>query len=438
MMRTEAERDFDQRLQADPVRGLAAWEQLERALVDRRVLFGSTPLPVCLKPHFVPRSIHDRWVADTEALFAGIEEVGRLLLAEPDLYAELGFPEAARPLIEIDPGYQRLAVVARPDVVWADQRIAIYEINCDSPAMMTFTDVVQDQLRLTFPFSEVGPRYGAQGYSRTRALLDAALATYREWGGTEERPTIGIVDWRGQKTELERECAAAMISELGYPAVACDPRELTIENRKLTCRGRPLDLVFRRVLFPEFISRAEEVAPLLTAYRERLACVLNPLRSFLIGNKSVLALFRRRDVMAKLSADTLRALESVVLPTLMLRDIAPERLIAERGDWVLKGALGYGGHQVKIGSTSDDRSWREAIRAASGPWVVQRFLDPPTYQVPIFDLAHHQLVWENRRANWNPFVFGGRFAGAMTRISEQMVVSITARGALLPSMVVDR
>jgi hypothetical protein len=40
-----------------------------------------------------------------------------------------------------------------------------------------------------------------------------------------------------------------------------------------------------------------------------------------------------------------------------------------------------------------------------------------------------------KRFNINPFALGGRYAGMITRISDQAVINVSAGGGLLPSVV---
>src|SRR4029079_19656985 len=58
------------------------------------------------------------------------------------------------------------------------------------------------------------------------ALLDALVASYREWGGTASPPRMAIVDWREVPTYSEFEILLDAFSALGVPTVICDPRDL--------------------------------------------------------------------------------------------------------------------------------------------------------------------------------------------------------------------
>jgi hypothetical protein len=100
---------------------------------------------------------------------------------------------------------------------------------------------------------------------------------------------------------------------------------------------------------------------------------------------------------------------------------------------VLKSGFGYGGRDVAIGTDSSESSWESVIRSTQGnAWVAQRFVSQAEMRVPVF--GKNGMAMEMRYANWSPWLFNGSYAGGMTRISGSMIVSITQRGALLPSL----
>src|SRR5205823_1656475 len=113
----------------------------------------------------------------------------------------------------------------------------------------------------------------------------------------------------------------------------------------------------------------------------------------------------------------------------------------ERTAWVLKGAFSYGGKEVVIGSAVDPGTWEKALRASTDALTIaQSYRPPPTYWIPSFAAGRDRsgaVGFEQRFANWAPFIFGGRYAGGMTRVSGSLVVSITAEGALLPTIPCD-
>jgi glutathionylspermidine synthase len=429
--------DFNTALEADPAKAIAAWERVKARMTERGVSFGEKALPASLKPHFVPKSQHRRWIDTAEGLIRAVGELGRVLLEDEDLFSKVRFPAGARRLLDIDPGYSRIIVSCRPDFAWGPNGILAYEVNADSPAMMTFSDFLQDILLENHPLDGIARKYSLTFFKRTERMLQATLEVYREWGGTKSDPTIAIIDWSGQKTAYEQAATAAYFASRGCPAFTCDPRELSIERGKLVAQGRVIDIVQRRVLFPDFLSRATELSVLLRAYCERLVCLVNPLRSYIAGNKVLLALLHDADVRKRLSLAAQQISADSVPRTRVVDDEIRRELAGRRAVSVLKGAFSYGGHEVVIGRAAAEGDWERAVEATrQGQWIVQDYVPPPVHMIPRLEGAE-RVEWDELYANWNPFIFGDKFAGAMTRLSASLLVSITARGALLPSIEYD-
>jgi hypothetical protein len=411
---------------ADPAGAVAA---LEAGLSARGLRFGEQPIPTYLRPHLLSAARAARWDERTEAFFALLEEVAARALADPAIARALGFDEPALALCRIDPGYRRFVVVARPDAIPIGPRFRFIEVNSDSPAMMTFADALAELLFELPPLAAERARY--EGRNRVQALLEALTACYREWGG-KGAPAIAIVDWPGEKTAHELALTAARFTALGAEAVVASPHELALEGGRLRARGRPIDLVYRRVLFRDFLTRKDELAPLLTAYRDGAVCVANPLRSYLVGTKALLALLHDPADPVGLSPDERALVEELVPETHRVTEAnAPPA--ADRAGFVLKKTESYGGKDVVLGAACDEASWQEALSAArAAPWVVQRFEPMPMMALPV--LEGGRFVFQRKFMNWNPFVFGGRSAGSIARVSDSMLINISQGGGLLPTL----
>ena len=79
-------------------------------------------------------------------------------------------------------------------------------------------------------------RFDARFYRPVEALLEALVASYREWGGTASPPRMAIVDWREVPTFSEFEILRDAFTALGVPTIICDPRDLEFESAGV---GRP-------------------------------------------------------------------------------------------------------------------------------------------------------------------------------------------------------
>jgi hypothetical protein len=417
--------ELDRRLAelAEPAQVLA---ELNERLRARGILFGEKPIPTFLRPHLLPGALFDRWIEETEALFGLLERVAQRALVDRALAGWLGFSDEALALCQIDPGYARHVVVARPDAVNDGARIRFLEVNSDSPAMMTFADEVEEILCELPPLAALATHLKPS--RRAAALYQALRACFEEWGG-KGAPSVAIVDWPGEKTAYELVKTAERFQAMGAEALVAGPADLRYEDGRLLARGRPIDLVYRRVLFSDFLTRQDELAPLIAAYRAGKVCMVNPLRSYLVGTKALLALLRDPSNPADLTPEERALTERVIPETTFQRDGD----LPERGDWVLKKAESYGGQDVVVGSLVDDAVWARAIDSAKrARWVRQRREEIPTVALPVLDGA--KLTFQRKFLNWNPFVFGGRHGGSIARVSDSILINISRGGGLLPTV----
>ncbi len=81
------------------------------------------------------------------------------------------------------------------------------------------------------------------------------LKAYREWGGEEDKPQIAIVDWEGVPTSSEFRILKDYFVAQGYPALIADPHDLEYNGDYLSVEGFRIDIVYKRVIIHEFLSR---------------------------------------------------------------------------------------------------------------------------------------------------------------------------------------
>ncbi len=219
-----------------------------------------------------------------------VARMGETLVAasssRPELFDALALTDAERALVAIDPGYgdgehgvaARLVHPARiAEVRRVQRRIA------GGPRLYRDAVGVFESLDVTARFRE---RYSATAPALMAPMLDALLASYREWGGSASPPTIAIVDFRGVPTWAEFEMLQARFIDLGVPTVVCDPRDLVFDGGTLSVEGRQIDLVYRRCLINDIVDRPEDCRALIDAYRARAVCVANTLRCKLPHKKA--------------------------------------------------------------------------------------------------------------------------------------------------------
>ena len=423
---------------------------------QRRLTFGDRVHCPFLRPFFLSARDEERIRTAAEAIAAMGERVVDRALTSRELFDQLGVNDAEARLVRIDPGYKTASTASRLDAFLLPDSLHFAEYNAESPAGPGYTQrlcELFDSLEAMEEFREaLMTREGRQVrfHATIGGILDALLASYREWGGRVWPPTIAIVDWRDVPTWAEFEILRDAFIDAGVAAVVCDPRELSFERGTLFAYGREINVVYRRVLVNDIVQRGAECAALVNAYEARAVCVANTLRCKLPHKKAFFAVLtdpRNASLFSEMEHAVIRA---CVPWTRVLADIPttkddrqwdlPEVCVRQREQLVLKPNDEYGGKGVLLGWETDDGPWRQALDAAlrdpRGTWIVQQRIPVRREVFPQFD-ADGRVTLRDMLVDLAPYLFRGRMGGYLTRLSATGLANVTSGGGQVPAFVVD-
>jgi uncharacterized circularly permuted ATP-grasp superfamily protein len=403
-----------------------------------------------LRPMFLSREDVGRITRVAEGIAAIGERVVQAALTDASILDALGLTEAERELVAIEPGYARASTASRLDGFLLPDDLWFAEYNAESPAGLGYTETLARIFSDLPVMAQFREHFDAQYFHLGNALVDALLASYLEWGGRASPPTVLIVDFRGVPTWSEFEILQNRFECRGLPTVIADPRELTYENGRLMAAGRVIDLVYRRVLMNDVLARKDDCAALLRAYTERTVCVANTLRCKIPHKKAFFAVLTG-DAHQHLFTSNEQVMIRAHVP--FTRLVAPGRTIIDghtvdllehlrrqREDFVIKPNDDFGGAGVVLGWEKDDREWMAAIdhAVASGPaaWVAQRRIPVSRQVFPMVETPH-AVVMRDMLVDLAPYIFRGRVAGFLTRLSTTGLANVTSGGGQIPSFVVQ-
>jgi uncharacterized circularly permuted ATP-grasp superfamily protein len=113
-------------------------------------------------------------------------------------------------------------------------------------------------------------------------------------------------------------------------------------------------------------------------------------------------------------------------------------IMDNRDRLVLKPNDEYGGKGVKVGWESTSEEWTSAVKEAlAEPYVVQERVPVDHQRFPAWHKG--RLEWPELSADLDPFLFGTRVGGVLTRLSAAALLNVTAgTGSLAPTFVVER
>jgi hypothetical protein len=419
-------------------------DEIERWLSENDVVFAGRTIPFVLMPHFVSPGQLRRVRRAVACLSSVLDRFCDAYAEDGRLRDELDVPAREDALIRLDPGYSRPLRICRLDAFLQGYEVKFLEFNADSPAGIGYTDVLYEGLRQAIDLPGVRAEFETAYTPMLPLLIDTLLGAYRdlrsERSELPETPRLALVDVEGSPSvpEFRIICAAARAS--GIEALWGTLDDVAYDGTHLRVRGEPVHLVYRRALLEDLPE-----GDLIAAARDRRAAVVNPFRARVANNKKLFALLQDPRFAHLVEERERRVIDETIPWTRVLR---PGR--TSYGDWVvdllqfvsdnrerlvLKPASDYGGHGVSLGMETDQSRWDALIEehVEDGDFVVQEYVPVPEEMFPTVEDGHVQM--RLKRFNINPFGIGGRYAGMITRISDQAVINVTAGGGLLPSVV---
>ena len=419
-------------------------DEIERWLSEHDVVFAGRTIPFVLMPHFVSPGQLRRVRHAVGSLCAVLDRFCDAYAEDGRLREELAVPAAEDALIRLDPGFSRPLRICRLDAFLQGYDVKFLEFNADSPAGIGYTDVLHEGLRRAIDLPRVNAEFETAYTPMLPVLIETLLGAYRELRADRpelpETPRLALVDVEGSPSVPEFRIVCSAAGRAGIEALRGTLDDVTYDGSQLRVHGEPVHLVYRRALLEDLPE-----GDLIAAARDRRAAVVNPFRARVANNKKLFALLQDARF-AQLVEDRERRVIDETIP--WTRVLRPGR--TSYGEWVvdllqfvsdnrerlvLKPASDYGGHGVSLGMETDQSHWDRLIEdhVEEGDFVVQEYVPVPEEMFPTVEDGHVQM--RLKRFNINPFGIGGRYAGMITRISDQAVINVTAGGGLLPSVV---
>lgn len=417
---------------------------------EHGAMYGEDPIPVSLKPNFVSPDQERLLARASHLLWGALETFLDVFLESPQLQDLWDVSDEELSLYKVDPGYPDAIQITRFDGFLEGDALTFLEFNCDSPGGAGYGDVIHEAFLEVVhrnPHLGQGKRLGHR--SRVDGLRDALLDCWSTWREGRDRPAepyVVLADWPDVGSRPDIDITVKRLEQAGLDVAFADPRELDLDGDELVHGEDRVDVLYKRVITSELLEN-EAAEAILEAYRAGTVCMVNAPRSVVVGNKKIMAALQREEIQAAMTPAQRAAVDRFVPWTAILQDGDVEidglkvdvrdLALDNKDELVLKPARGYGGEGVHLGPDTDEATWGQLIdeHLDDGDWVLQRMADVPKRLYPLLEDDSIQLSPVN--VNVNPFVFGGEYAGAYTRISRENVINVSHGGGLVPTVTVE-
>jgi hypothetical protein len=447
-----------------------AWDQLLRPalqaspgfpkrflnkLKDAKLTFGNRVHCPFLRPFFISPEDEARVRRATETLARLGERLAAAALEDNSLFAQFHLRADEERLVRLPAGGGPASTASRVDAFLLPDSLKFTEYNGESPAGSGYTETLSEIFRDLPVMKEFAEEFEIHSYPLSARLLDALIGTYRDWGASSQRPQMLIVDWKEVPTWSEFEILKERFEALRVPVVLADPRELEWDGKKLSAKGKKIDLVYRRVLINDIVARPKECEALVKAYEAQAVCVANNFRCKIPHVKAFFAVLTEQKNAKLFSSEELEMIQRHVPWTRVVEDVKTdyhgkpiallEYIRKNQKDLVLKPSDEYGGTGVTLGWEVDAGLWEKSIQAAlpggksekeHGCWIVQEKISMRRGEFPYIG-ANGKVEFLDMLVDLAPYMFRGKLSGFLTRLSSSSLANVTSGGGQIPAFRVE-
>jgi hypothetical protein len=438
-------------LQQPSYRDVAWAEQLQDEMRQRHLVDSGRLLAPVLRPHFVTRRQVDTLSRLSYQMAEIFDRLEAIAFASPPLLHRLQMLPAEKMLAAIPHGYPRSGIAASMDANLKNGSLFVQGLDACKPAGLVYANILADlflELPLLKEFKR--GRYKLSKLGGPKPLLHAIQSAYRQFGG-KNKPAIAIVEL-GQESSsnnsascTEGRMLADSLNQLGATARLVPPELLEYSGGRLHAGGFAIDLVFRRILTREILTRWDLSHPLLAAYRDRAVCVVNSFRAEFAQRRALFDLLTDDTVTAQLPTADRKLIRNSVAWTRVVshrktthadKEIdLPEFILSQRERLALLPNEDSSDQRAYIGAEMTPAAWDRALRLAlRTPYVVQERALPARESFPLFQYGEFKM--KEAEVTVHPHVLNGEMSGA-SAVLQTCLAGSTAHLAVAPVLLLE-
>jgi hypothetical protein len=253
-------------------------------------------------------------------------------------------------------------------------------------------------------------------------IADMFINEWRRQRGSGRPTMIAIVDDAPEEQYLfpEFRLAKALLEKYGFETVIADPKELLFDGKTLLFGGRPIDLVYNRLV--DFALEEPRHAGLQAAYvGGNVVVTPNPRAHALFADKRNLTLLSDRDSLKHwgLARNNLDVLRASALTTVIVSPDSAEALWQDRRNLFFKPARGHGSKAAYRGDKVTRKVWAAIV---AGGYVAQSYAAPSTRGIQL-DETRAELKVDVRL-----YTFAGTILLAAARLYQGQTTNMRTPG----------
>lgn len=426
-------------------------EIIQKAIKKMNVSFEGREFPYSMKPLIVNEKENKYFKEVTEILSECLEIVLKAYINDEFVQDYFSYYDKYKDLIlsNIIPGRQ--ITVSRYDVVWyGKDNFQIFECNTCCPGGVSILgEIKKNYVKLPFIKNLLkDKKYTPFKCDETSSFINALIQRFRE--ATNYNPSkigIAFANYNGMYSyELKELCEAT--KGMGYNSCVCDAKDLhNGKDGKLYFKEEEMNIVYYKV--DQLMLNKDILSEINTSTKNGYAVTINSYPAmFITESKMVLSLLRNHYFQNKyLTSDQVDVINKHIPWTTKLDD---EEKISRNGqtmslidysienkdNLVLKIDNETRGAHIYIGKNISMSKWKKLLADNNNKnWIIQEYCNIPS--TIILENKNGQIEEIEKKYGIDFFMYNGKYAGIVSRISESDIINVGSGGYEQPVLLVD-
>ncbi len=442
-----ADEDLVEWMRANPKEVQKQRQECLRRLQKQRCGYGrhGGGLPLTLVPMVLTKESIALISRVSEVLDRANDKMIMAYVKDPEVRKQFPYPDIPHEWIMWDPGFKKPTVISRHDAIFDGKTLKFIEFNTDNPGARAWQDHYEAAFKSIPMYAE---RMGKHWKPAERPMLKRMLNIFQDYHekfgkSKAKRPRVALSTFKEYLPGSEWEIIRDYLIEHGMEANFVDSRDFSYRNGKLLSGNVAFDILHICLRFTFFKRFPYEHKEFFEAIKNQACLTINPFRAAIGSQKEGMSFMTNPENHHWFNKEEIECIQKHVPWTRRMDEtitISPEGTdislreyaLSQKDRMVLKITTGAGGQDVFVGKGCDDSKWENAVENSIGCpwWILQEACEIPEYELPV--LKDGEVVMEKRLVNVNPYVFDGKYAGSISRVSSSSVINVANGGGIMP------
>jgi len=448
-----------------------AWRFAEQS----GVYWQGHPSYIGFLPRLYSTEMRKRFASAAEMAYNIVTKVMDHFVGDPEYRNEFCFDPRVVELIMLPRSYSEPLPLARIDFFYDERNdtVRFCEFNADASSGMEESFVAREAIRSCAACQafEKAHKVSDDFDMLYEVLVRTFLDIYREAKETretirdkvEEHMAIAVCFDSPDPEFVELERYRKLFEAAGMPCSIFDVRELAYEDgrlvghKALSGEGNvTITCVWRYCIMVDLLEHWDEVGSFLDAIRNAAAVMIGSFATHLVHDKQLFAVLRSPATNAFLTEQERAFVKASVPFTAFLDDASLdlEAIKKNPSAWIIKPTDWYSSINVHAGADYDESSWAELVdrcveasyasRAqgsihdanAGSPFILQEFCTP--YRTPAIPLYGREEDYTSPPKMYGnllgAYMFAGHFAGMLSRLGPNPIITEAHGGTTTPTL----